>query len=51
MQFVLHLRSWSFKRKSSQVMAVLLALAFPCTELICLAPIKIKGNSAHGEID
>lgn len=29
-------------------MAVVLALAFPCTELISLAPIKIKG---HGEID
>lgn len=32
-------------------MAVVLALAFPCTELNSLAPIKIKGNSACGEID
>lgn len=32
-------------------MAVVLALAFPCTEFISLAPIKIKGNITHGEID
>lgn len=51
MQFMVHLRSWFFKRKSSQVMAVVLDLAFLCTELIHLAPIKTKGNSAHGEID
>lgn len=30
-------------------MAVVLALAFPCTEFISLAPIKIKGNLTHGE--
>lgn len=51
MWLMLHLRSWSIKNKSSQVMTAILALAFSCTELISLAPIIIKENSAHGEID
>lgn len=39
------------KKKTSQVMSVVLALAFPCPEFINLVPIKIKWNSNHGEID
>lgn len=32
-------------------MAVVLTLAFPCAKLIGLAPVKINGNYAHGDID
>lgn len=48
------LKELALKKKKtniySQVMAVVLALAFPCP-WIYLACIKIKRNSTHGEID
>lgn len=36
---MLYLESWHLKKKSSQVMTVVLALAFPCLEFVTLAPI------------
>lgn len=48
---MLHLANCSFKKKTSQVMAVVLTLAFPCAKLVGLAPVKKTGDYTYRGID